>query len=163
MFQNWRSLCQNWRNLNFCIKFSVFWNFKFFRRESWNFKKVSVLEVLVDGKRLGKFWFFVLAAGAQNGRLLVLFKAMTKYGKPSAKEHQIWRSVKNRQKWRKLCRSGSNKIKAPRTGGNKKKSFVVICLKHGNEILKLQNVHFQLCYRSPTTIPSNGRLLLLLL
>ena len=30
-------------------------------------------------------------------------------------------------------------------------------------ILKLQNVQFQPCYRSPTTIPSNSKLLLLLL
>ena len=102
-----------------CIKFSVFWSFKYFRRENWNFQKVSVLEVVVDGKRLGKLWFFVLQAGAQNGRVLVLFKGMTKYGKPSAKEHQIWWSVKKRQKWRKVCRSGSNKIKTPRAGGNK--------------------------------------------
>ena len=63
----------------------------------------------------------------------------------------------------KVCRSGSNEIKPPRAGRSKQKSFVVFRLRHGNEILKFQNVQFQLCYCSPTTIPSNGKLLLLLL
>ena len=63
----------------------------------------------------------------------------------------------------KVYRSGSNKIKPPRAVGNKKKSFVDIRLRHGNEILKVQSDQFQLCYRSPTTIISNGKLLSLLL
>ena len=48
-----------------------------------------------------------------------------------------------------------------REGANKYKSFVVFRLRHGNEILKIQNVQFQLRYRSPTTIHSYGKLLLL--
>ena len=63
----------------------------------------------------------------------------------------------------KVFRSLSNKIKLREQGGNKSKSFVFIRLTHGNEISKFQNVQFQLCYCSPTTNPSNGKLLLLLL
>ena len=33
----------------------------------------------------------------------------------------------------------------------------VIRTKHVNEILKFQNVQVQYCYRSQTTIPSNGK------
>ena len=40
----------------------------------------------------------MLAAGAQFFRALLLLKVMTKYGKFSSKEHQIWLSVKKRQK-----------------------------------------------------------------
>ena len=45
-------------------------------------------------------------------------------------------------------------------GGDELKSFFDIRLRHVNEIVKFQNVLFQLCYRSPTTILSNGKLLL---
>ena len=64
-----------------------------------NFSNFAVLEVVVDGRRKGKLWALVLAAGVQNGGVLVLFKAMTKYGKPCAKEHKIWWSVKKCQKF----------------------------------------------------------------
>ena len=70
-----------------------------------NFGNFAVLEVVVYGRRKGKLWALVLAAGVQNGGALVLFKAMTKYGKPYAKEHQIWWSVKKRQKF-ELKRAG---------------------------------------------------------
>ena len=83
------------------------------------FSYSAVLEVVVDGKRSGKLWAFVLAAGIQDGRAFVLFKAMTKYGRPCAKEHQIWWSVKKRQKMKKVCLSWSNKIKIRERGGNK--------------------------------------------
>ena len=55
------------------------------------------------------------------------------------------------------------KKETPRTGGNEKKSFVDIRGRHVNETLKFQSVQIQLSYRSPTTIPCNGKLLLLLL
>ena len=42
-------------------------------------------------------------------------------------------------------------------GGNEQKGFVDIRLRHVKEILKFQNMHFQLCYRSSRTIPSNGK------
>ena len=71
---------------------------KVLEEKTWNFSNFAVLEVVVDGRRSSQLWFFVLVAGAQNRGALVLFKAMTKYGKPCAKEHQIWWSVKNRQK-----------------------------------------------------------------
>ena len=90
-----------------------------------NFSYSAVLEVGVDGRRSSQLWAFVLAAGVQNGRAFVLFKAMTKYGKPSAKEHQIWWSVKKRQKMKTVCLLWSNKIKIRERGGvaNRKASF----------------------------------------
>ena len=135
-----------------------------------NFSNFAVLEVVVDGRRKGKLWVLVLAAGVQNGRSFVLFKAMTKYGKPSAKEHQIWWSVKKRQKF-ELKRAGcavreAIKLNLRKQGVTNRKASLFLSeawQRNFEPILKFQNVQFQLCYRSPTTIPSNGKLLLLLL
>ena len=63
----------------------------------------------------------------------------------------------------KVCPSLGNKINLRERRSNKQKSFVDVRLRHANEALKFENVQFQLCYGSPTTIPSNGKLLLLLL
>ena len=70
-----------------------------------NFSNFAVLEVVVDGRRKGKLWFLQLVAGSQNGGALVLFKAITKYGRPYAKERHIWWSVKKCQKF-ELKRAG---------------------------------------------------------
>ena len=66
----------------------------------------EVLKILEERIRIFSiflFWSWLLTVGdqesydfycwrpaAQNGRALVLFKVMTKYGRPSAKEHQKW-------------------------------------------------------------------------
>ena len=135
-----------------------------------NFSNFAVLEVVVDGRRKGKLWALILAAGVQNGGALVLFKAMTKYGKPCAKEHQIWWSVKKCQKF-ELKRAGCAVREAIKSSfrergvTNRKASLFLseAWQRNFEPISKLQNVQFQLCYRSPTTIPSNCKLLLLLL
>ena len=137
------------------------------------FSNFAVLEVVVDGRRKRKLWFLQLAAGSQNGRSFVLFKAMTKYGKPCAKEHQIWWSVKKCQKF-ELKKAGcavreAINLNLRRQGVTNRKASLFpseAWQRNFEPYLKFQNVQFQLCYRSPTsptTIPSNGKLLLLLL
>ena len=55
--------------------------------------------MVVDGRRFREsFDFYCWRPAALFFRALVLFKVLTKYGKPYTKEHQIWWSSKRSQK-----------------------------------------------------------------
>ena len=88
-----------WRILEFCSKVLIFQGFRWFLKRKLRILVISLFWRwwLTVGEK-ESYDFYCWRPAAQNGGALVLFKAMTKYGKPYAKEHQIWWSVKKRQK-----------------------------------------------------------------
>ena len=155
IFQIRRGLGQNWRSFEFGSKFPIFWSFEDFGRE-------RIFSIFL-------FWSWLLTVGDQESYDFSCWWPALNFSELSYFS-RLWpitvslppRSTKNGDPSKcelsesKVCRSLSNKIKLREQGVTNWKASLL-------SVWKFQNVQFQLCYRSPTTIPSNGKLLLLIL